>query len=126
MGDYISEQEQKAKAYVDVMIQMELSYMNTNHPDFVGFNATAGGNGTVKRDTSLDNQVIRKGWLSIQASGVMSRAKECYFVLTASSLTWYKDDEVWREAVVACTCKAPSQIDVPASSPCLIHTHVPI
>lgn len=40
-------------------------------------------------------QVIRKGWLTINNIGIMKGgAKEYWFVLTAESLSWYKDDEV--------------------------------
>lgn len=39
-------------------------------------------------------QVIRKGWLTINNIGIMKGgAKEYWFVLTAESLSWYKDDE---------------------------------
>ncbi len=42
-------------------------------------------------------QVIRKGWLTINNIGIMKGgAKEYWFVLTAESLSWYKDDEVRR------------------------------
>lgn len=44
---------------------------------------------------SSDSQVIRKGWLTINNIGIMKGgAKEYWFVLTAESLSWYKDDEV--------------------------------
>lgn len=40
-------------------------------------------------------QVIRKGWLTINNIGIMKGgAKEYWFVLTAETLSWYKDDEV--------------------------------
>lgn len=38
--------------------------------------------------------MIRKGWLTINNIGIMKGgAKEYWFVLTAESLSWYKDDE---------------------------------
>ncbi|XP_008304019.1 dynamin-1-like, partial [Stegastes partitus] len=38
--------------------------------------------------------VIRKGWLTINNIGIMKGgAKEYWFVLTAETLSWYKDDE---------------------------------
>lgn len=41
------------------------------------------------------SQVIRKGWLTINNISIMKGgAKEYWFVLTAESLSWYKDDEV--------------------------------
>lgn len=40
------------------------------------------------------NQVIRKGWLTINNIGIMKGgSKEYWFVLTAENLSWYKDDE---------------------------------
>lgn len=43
-------------------------------------------------------QVIRKGWLTINNIGIMKGgSKEYWFVLTAESLSWYKDDEVRNE-----------------------------
>lgn len=45
------------------------------------------------------SQVIRKGWLTINNIGIMKGgAKEYWFVLTAESLSWYKDDEVRRRS----------------------------
>lgn len=43
----------------------------------------------------LVRQVIRKGWLTINNISIMKGgAKEYWFVLTAESLSWFKDDEV--------------------------------
>lgn len=40
-------------------------------------------------------QVVRKGWLTISNIGIMKGgAKEYWFILTAESLSWFKDDEV--------------------------------
>lgn len=45
--------------------------------------------------TYLPPQVIRKGWLTINNISIMKGgAKEYWFVLTAESLSWFKDDEV--------------------------------
>ncbi|KAF3699045.1 Dynamin-1 [Channa argus] len=41
------------------------------------------------------NKVIRKGWLTINNISIMKGgAKEYWFVLTAESLSWFKDDEL--------------------------------
>ncbi|PWA26926.1 hypothetical protein CCH79_00000951 [Gambusia affinis] len=134
-----------------LLIDIELSYMNTNHEDFIGFakrlassrgivyrayscfflfysaqqrinqmnkKKTAGnqvprsemptfispnqysliGNigfqGKPERGVNDRYKVIRKGWLTINNIGIMKGgAKEYWFVLTAESLSWYKDDE---------------------------------
>uniref|UniRef100_A0A6I8RIK5 Dynamin-2 n=1 Tax=Xenopus tropicalis TaxID=8364 RepID=A0A6I8RIK5_XENTR len=72
---HIREREGRTKDQVMLLIDIELSYMNTNHEDFIGF-------------------VIRKGWLTINNIGIMKGgSKEYWFVLTAENLSWYKDDE---------------------------------
>ena len=42
----------------------------------------------------MGNQVIRKGWLSIPVSLIKGSSREYWFILTAESLAWYKDNEV--------------------------------
>lgn len=52
----------------------------------------------------IPSQVIRKGWLTINNIGIMKGgAKEYWFVLTAESLSWYKDDEVRRSVFISVT-----------------------
>lgn len=42
-----------------------------------------------------DVQVIRKGWLTISNLGIMrGGAREYWFILSAESLSWFRDDEV--------------------------------
>uniref|UniRef100_A0AAX7UKH6 Dynamin-2 n=1 Tax=Astatotilapia calliptera TaxID=8154 RepID=A0AAX7UKH6_ASTCA len=71
---YIRERDSKTKDQVLLLIDIELSYINTNHEDFIGF-------------------VIRRGWLTINISIMKGGSKEYWFVLTAESLSWYKDEE---------------------------------
>uniref|UniRef100_A0A3Q2UH28 Interferon-induced GTP-binding protein Mx n=1 Tax=Fundulus heteroclitus TaxID=8078 RepID=A0A3Q2UH28_FUNHE len=72
---HIRDRESRAKDQVLLLIDLQLSYINTNHEDFIGF-------------------VIRKGWLTINnISIIKGGAKEYWFVLTAESLSWFKDDE---------------------------------
>ncbi|XP_015247855.1 PREDICTED: dynamin-1 isoform X7 [Cyprinodon variegatus] len=91
---HIRDRENRTKDQVLLLIDIELSYMNTNHEDFIGFaNAQQRINQMNKKKTA-GNQVIRKGWLTINNIGIMKGgAKEYWFVLTAESLSWYKDDE---------------------------------
>ncbi|XP_060927322.1 dynamin-1a isoform X2 [Limanda limanda] len=105
---HIRDRENRTKTQVLLLIDIELSYMNTNHEDFIGFaNAQprinqmnkkkAAGNqeeSMPERGVSDRFKVIRKGWLTINNIGIMKGgAKEYWFVLTAESLSWYKDDE---------------------------------
>ncbi|XP_030853444.1 dynamin-1 isoform X3 [Strongylocentrotus purpuratus] len=90
---HIREREAKTKDQVIMLINIQLAYMNTNHDDFIGFanaqNKTDGG-----QKKKLGNQVIRKGWVNLHNISFMKGgAKDYWFVLTAESLGWYKDEE---------------------------------
>ncbi|OZC07713.1 dynamin family protein [Onchocerca flexuosa] len=84
------EKEQSAKYHISMLVDYELAYMNTNHEDFIGEEAKASSTSQKK---NLGNQVIRKGWLSVHNISFVRGSKNCWFVLTSDSLSWYKDDE---------------------------------
>ncbi|XP_065067999.1 dynamin-1-like [Rhopilema esculentum] len=92
----IRESEIKAKEQVKLLVEIELAYINTQHPDFIGFaeaQSKASNSGeTRSRKLNVGNQVIRKGWLTLGGGGFMKVSKDYWFVLTAESLTWFKDD----------------------------------
>ncbi|XP_072005640.1 dynamin-2 isoform X2 [Engystomops pustulosus] len=100
---YVREREGKTKEQILLLIDIELSYINTNHEDFIGFANCYTEQlvqGAQQRSTQLNkkravpNQVIRRGWLTINNISIMKGgSKEYWFVLTAESLSWYKDDE---------------------------------
>ena len=112
LSTQLREQEQACKAHVSstlslslslllppslssqlkLMIEIELAYMNTNHPDFIGFDRASKNKQGGARAAS--NQLIRKGWLSIPVSLIKGSTREFWFVLSSDSLTWYKDNEV--------------------------------
>ncbi|MGH0149849.1 UNVERIFIED_CONTAM: hypothetical protein FKN15_015938 [Acipenser sinensis] len=80
--------------WVMLLIDIELAYMNTNHEDFIGFANAQQRSSQMSKKKAAGNQVIRKGWLTINNIGIMKGgAKEYWFVLTAETLSWYKDDE---------------------------------
>uniref|UniRef100_A0A6Q2YEV3 dynamin GTPase n=1 Tax=Esox lucius TaxID=8010 RepID=A0A6Q2YEV3_ESOLU len=82
---HIRDRESKAKDQVLLLIDVQLSYINTNHEDFIGF---------ANQYIQFRSDVIRKGWLTINnISIIKGGAKEYWFVLTAESLSWFKDDE---------------------------------
>uniref|UniRef100_A0A8C3R018 dynamin GTPase n=1 Tax=Cyanoderma ruficeps TaxID=181631 RepID=A0A8C3R018_9PASS len=95
---HIREREGKTKDQILLLIDIELSYINTNHEDFIGFANSAPAQG---RSRSLltpltrdGDGVIRRGWLTINNISIMKGgSKEYWFVLTAESLSWYKDEE---------------------------------
>ncbi|XP_073693919.1 dynamin-2 isoform X5 [Garra rufa] len=118
---YVREREGKTKDQVLLLIDTELSYINTNHEDFIGFanldfrrmddgtipgfgNNSAQQRNIVSKKRAIPNQlgglregeaekVIRKGWLTLNISIMKGGSKDYWFVLTAESLSWYKDEE---------------------------------
>uniref|UniRef100_A0A8C0G2M3 dynamin GTPase n=1 Tax=Chelonoidis abingdonii TaxID=106734 RepID=A0A8C0G2M3_CHEAB len=91
---HIREREGRTKDQVMLLIDIELAYMNTNHEDFIGFANAQQRSSQMSKKKTAGNQVIRKGWLTINNIGIMKGgAKEYWFVLTAENLSWYKDDE---------------------------------
>ncbi|XP_068073289.1 dynamin-2 isoform X8 [Danio rerio] len=102
---YVREREGKTKDQVLLLIDTELSYINTNHEDFIGF-ANAQQRNIVNKKRAIPNQgeilVIRKGWLTLNISIMKGGSKEYWFVLTAESLSWYKDEEINKNVHLTC------------------------
>ncbi|XP_026181516.1 dynamin-2 isoform X1 [Mastacembelus armatus] len=94
---HVREREGKTKDQVLLLIDIELSYINTNHEDFIGFANAQQRNTAANKKRAMPNQgeilVIRKGWLTLNISIMKGGSKEYWFVLTAESLSWYKDEE---------------------------------
>ncbi|PKK17415.1 dynamin-2 [Columba livia] len=95
---HIREREGKTKDQILLLIDIELSYINTNHEDFIGFANAQQRNTQTNKKRAVPNQgeilVIRRGWLTINNISIMKGgSKEYWFVLTAESLSWYKDEE---------------------------------
>lgn len=90
---HVRERESKTKEQVMLLIDIELSYINTNHEDFIGFANAQQRSAAVTKKRAVPNQVIRRGWLTINISIMKGGSKDYWFVLTAESLSWYKDEE---------------------------------
>ena len=82
---------------INLLIQVELAYINTNHEDFVGLHLP----GTVNQSNGVDsrpggnrlgNQVIRKGHLTVTSVGLVKGSKG-WFVLSTEAFNWYKDEK---------------------------------
>ncbi|KAK7817898.1 hypothetical protein U0070_005541 [Myodes glareolus] len=175
VANHIREREGKTKDQVLLLIDIQVSYINTNHEDFIGFANAQQRSSQVHKKSTIGNQlessdgqghrnrrwtrkrvatvvmedghrdsevaghvgkrerkglleeeyckagshritftprleltlnlwlsclrlsngmVIRKGWLTVSNIGIMKGGSKGYwFVLTAESLCWYKDDE---------------------------------
>ncbi|KAG8436674.1 hypothetical protein GDO86_007677 [Hymenochirus boettgeri] len=128
----IQECEGKTKEQVLLMIDIQLSYINTNHEDFIGFANAQQRCNLLQKKLPIGSQgvsqpaskqtvrpailtaskiqepedlprtspnrvfcvVIRKGWLTISNISIMKGgAKDYWFILTAESISWYKDDD---------------------------------
>ncbi|XP_052221470.1 dynamin-1-like isoform X6 [Dreissena polymorpha] len=97
----VRDRESRCKDQLMLLVDIQLAYMNTNHEDFIGFAnnnrhesqyAQQKSDNTSKR--KIGNQVIRKGWLTLHNISFMKGgSKEFWFVLTAESLAWFKDEE---------------------------------
>lgn len=91
---HISQREQQLKDQLLLLVEVQSAYMNTNHEDFVGFtNGQPNNDNMARNKRKVGNQVIRKGWMSIHNAGVMKVSRDYWFVLTAETLSWFKDDE---------------------------------
>eukprot|EP00051_Salpingoeca_urceolata_P001466 m.41213 g.41213 ORF g.41213 m.41213 type:complete len:829 (+) comp11438_c1_seq2:158-2644(+) len=92
VNNHIKQCETATKQWVKDHIGMQMCYMNTSHPDFLG---NLSGDQRQSGNNLSTNQVVRKGWLTITQSGVtnMFGSKDYWFVLTAETLSWYKDEE---------------------------------
>ncbi|XP_060069801.1 dynamin-1-like isoform X3 [Ylistrum balloti] len=89
----IRECEQKVKDQLRLLVECQLAYMNTNHEDFIGF-ANAQNKTENTQRKKVGNQVIRKGWLTLHNISFMKGgSKDFWFVLTAETLCWFKDEE---------------------------------
>ncbi|XP_029473463.1 dynamin-3 isoform X3 [Rhinatrema bivittatum] len=94
VAGHIREREGKTKDQVLLLIDIQISYINTNHEDFIGFANAQQRSNQMNKKSAIGNQVIRRGWLTINNIGIMKGgSKDYWFVLTAESLSWYKDDE---------------------------------
>ncbi|KAK5930898.1 hypothetical protein CgunFtcFv8_027097 [Champsocephalus gunnari] len=102
----IREQESKCKEQVLMLIEIQLAYINTKHEDFIGFTTAQQTNNQANKKTHAGMAanhgvaapsrliVIRKGWLTISNLGIMKGgAREYWFILSAESLSWFRDDE---------------------------------
>jgi hypothetical protein len=58
---------------VELQVNFELAYINTNHDDFIGFHNAASSDKS-KKKTGM-NQVIRRGFMSIDTGGSIKKIK---------------------------------------------------
>eukprot|EP00039_Didymoeca_costata_P012952 m.189725 g.189725 ORF g.189725 m.189725 type:complete len:832 (-) comp15632_c0_seq13:173-2668(-) len=95
INDYLMSAENKTKEQIDMAVNFELAYINSNHPDFIGFsNASSAKTGKKKKRVKSADGIIRKGWLSHVTSGTLygSKTTKHWFVLTEDAMFCFKDD----------------------------------
>jgi len=118
--EHVKEQEVRTKDMMQTVIDTELAYIDTHHPDFIGnVNATVSQSRSRNNDQSANkrtmdhnnHQMLKKGWLMLHSKGVMSGSKEFWFVLDTDTLTWYKN-ETQDEKRYAMSCEGLSLKEV--------------
>lgn len=94
--------EDEAKDQVALTIDFELAYIDSSHPDFIGFaNAAKGKKNPASPGANQPkpNQVLRKGFLQTSSGGgggmlsMKSKSKEIWVVVTSSSIVLFKDKD---------------------------------
>lgn len=93
---HIRDKENVLKEQLMLLVDIQLAYMNTNHEDFIGFSNAqqSASSDSSSGQRKIGNQVIRKGFMCIHNLGIIrGGSKDYWFVLTAESLSWYKDQE---------------------------------
>ncbi|XP_067940111.1 dynamin-1-like isoform X3 [Watersipora subatra] len=98
VNDTLRNYEQEAKNQLMLMVEVQLSYMNTSHEDFIGFANAQQKTDPTSSQRKLGNQancqVIRKGYLQLHNISFMKGGNKLFwFVLTAETICWFKDDE---------------------------------
>ncbi|CAH1111021.1 unnamed protein product [Psylliodes chrysocephalus] len=90
--NHVRKRDQECRDQLGEYINCQLSYMNTNHEDFIGFaNAENQARKAVPVHNNLGNQVIRKGYMSLHNLSFM-KGRSFWYVLSSDSLAWYKDE----------------------------------
>lgn len=94
---HISQREQYLKDQLMLLVDVQSAYMNTNHEDFIGFSSAqqnTDSSAPNNHQRKLGNQVIRRGWMCIHNMSMLKGgSKDYWFVLTAETLSWFKDEE---------------------------------
>jgi len=99
--------DDQAKSQIRLLIDFQLAYMNTNHEDFggvLGFvgnplkmsfreKKVPGETPEMSQKKQMRNVRIGCGWLTTHNLTLLG-SKDFYFVLTAESLSWYRDETV--------------------------------
>ncbi|CAG9823695.1 unnamed protein product, partial [Phaedon cochleariae] len=90
---HVRRREQMCKDQLSNYVECQLSYMNTNHEDFIGFaNAESQANKMIhSHNHNLGNQVIRKGYMTLHNLSII-KDRSFWYVLSSDNLSWYKDD----------------------------------
>ncbi|XP_028817568.1 dynamin 3a isoform X2 [Denticeps clupeoides] len=104
VNSHTQDQASQCRDEVSLIIEMQLSYINTNHEDFIGFANAQQKNSQKNNKIPSGTQgpvflhhsqiVIHKGWLTINnISIIKGGARKYWFVLNTESMSWFKDDE---------------------------------
>lgn len=90
---YLREREVSTKQACTAYVQTQLSYINTNNEDFIGFAGAEKSVSNNENKRTVTNQVIRKGFLRVHTGAKLFQAKDYFFVLSTDSLSWFTDSD---------------------------------
>ncbi|CAF1573916.1 unnamed protein product [Rotaria magnacalcarata] len=93
LTQYLREREYATKQACSAYVQTQLSYINTNNEDFIGFAGAEKSVSAGEAKRTVTNQVIRKGFLRVHTGVKLFQAKDYFFVLSTDNLSWFTDSD---------------------------------
>ncbi|CAF1445144.1 unnamed protein product [Rotaria sordida] len=90
---YLKEREIATKQACTRYVHTQLSYINTNNEEFIGFANPQKAVNASEVNRHITNQIIRKGFLRMHTNAKLFQAKEYFFVLSTDSLSWFSDSD---------------------------------
>ncbi|CAF1394886.1 unnamed protein product [Adineta steineri] len=93
LTQHLRECEISTKQACSTYIQTQLSYINTNNEDFIGFAGAESSVAAGETKRTITNQIIRKGFLRVHTGVKLFQAKDYFFVLSTDNLSWFTDSD---------------------------------
>ncbi|CAF1433812.1 unnamed protein product [Rotaria sordida] len=93
LTQYLRDREIATKQACSTYIQTQLSYINTNNEDFIGFAGAEKSVSAGETKRTVTTQVIRKGFLRVHTGVKLFQAKDYFFVLSTDNLSWFTDSD---------------------------------
>lgn len=81
--------EDEAKNNSNTFIQIQLSYINTNHPDFI---SAIEGRNINNKGAVVSASDVKKGWIGMHTSGLLKNQRDVFLVIKKDQIHIFKDD----------------------------------